>query len=174
MSVYETIKTKRMQLNISQKKMSEKLKMQQAGYCLLEKGKTQLTVERLQKIAEIFNVPITYFFDKNVQDLIDTLIEKIEDMKKLHEHNSFEIADYIPRDMKYYEKKDISKSKMIESLTEQIDVFRKLSDYQRREISTAFQIFKILEGNIKSKKVVKPELLKRIQDFMKQGAPISK
>lgn len=172
MSVYKTIKTKRVQLEISQKEMSEKLKMQQAGYCLLEKGKTQITVDRLQKIADIFKVPITYFFDKNVQDLIDTLIERIQDMDKLREQNAFKITPYIPKDMKYYEKKDVINSKMIESLTLQIDIQRKLSDYQHREIGTAFEILKIILGNIKSKKTVKPELIERAQLLLKQGTSI--
>lgn len=33
-----------------------------SGYCMLENGKVKLTLSKIKKLAEIFNVDIKYFF----------------------------------------------------------------------------------------------------------------
>lgn len=168
--ICKTIKAKRMQMNISQKEMSEKLKMQQAGYSLLEKGKTQLTVDRLQMIADILNVPITYFFDKNVQELIDALMERLEETNGLLNKNRHEInlPDYKQETIEFYQKKEVDYGKLISSLEFQANILKKLNGYQQKEIDTAKEILITILRNIKSKKTIKPNLINKIQLFMSE------
>ena len=166
--VYQTIKAKRLQLNISQKEMSERLKMQQAGYSQLEKGKTQVTVERLQKIADIFGVPITYFFNKNVQELVDALIERVEDLNALHAQNSFvpDLPDRNQETIEFHQKRDRTNEKLISSLEHQIETLRELTGYQQREINAAKELCKLIEQNLKFKKAIKPDLIERIHHYL--------
>ncbi len=162
--LYNTIKTKRLLMNISQKEMSEKLNMQQAGYSLLEKGKNKITVDRLEEIAKILGVPMTYFFDKHVQELIDTLLERVDDMNKLHAQNSYvvELPDY---------KQDMieSNQKLLRSMEEKVDAIKSLSDYRLREIYASKAILKAIVECIKAKKPVKTDLTKRAEQFVNSG-----
>ncbi len=54
-------------LNISQFRISEKLGMTQNNYSLLETGKTQLTINRLQEIGEIFNMPLSKIINYHLE-----------------------------------------------------------------------------------------------------------
>lgn len=50
--------------NLTQEQMSEKLALSTSAYCKLEYGETDLTLTRLNKIAEIFNMPATELFNR--------------------------------------------------------------------------------------------------------------
>lgn len=170
--VYKTIKNKRMQLGISQVEMAKKLKMQQAGYSLLEKGEIKLTHERMVDISIIFDVPVSYFVDKQVQQLIDSLLERLEDLNALHAQSSFvadlpDLPDNKQETIEYYQKKDADNAKLILSLERQADALRKLSDYQHGELENAKEIMKMIVGNSKTAKSVKPAKLK-VERFLKK------
>ena len=53
MELHEKIKTMRELKQWSQESMAEKLGMSATGYAKIEQGKTRLSVDRLEKIAEI-------------------------------------------------------------------------------------------------------------------------
>lgn len=167
--VYKTIKSKRMQLGISQVEMAKKLKMQQAGYSLLEKGEIKLTHERMVDISIIFDVPVSYFVDKQVQQLIDSLLERLEDLNALHAQNSFvaDLPDNKQETIEYYQKKDEDSAKLILSLERQADALRKLSDYQHEELENAKGIMKMIVGNSKTAKSEKPAKLE-VERFLKK------
>lgn len=173
--VYKTIKNKRMQLGISQVEMAKRLKMQQAGYSLLEKGEIKLTYERMVDISIIFDVPVSYFVDKQVQQLIDALIERVEDTNALLNKNSYEVQlpDYKQETIEFYQKKDIENTKLITSLERQADALRKLTDYQQRELETAKEIIQTIAQNVKAKKTIKAPKLK-IEMFLNQLGTKSK
>ena len=42
------------------------------GYRDVEIGKTKLTVERLQRLAEFYGVPIEYFFDEKITKVVQS------------------------------------------------------------------------------------------------------
>lgn len=46
--------------NLSQEQMGKKLGLSQNAYSKIEIGKTEITLERLYQIAEIFEQPATY------------------------------------------------------------------------------------------------------------------
>lgn len=167
--IYKTIKNKRNQLGLSQDDMAKKLKMQQAGYSQLENGGRNLTFKRMVDIAAIFEVPVSYLVDKQVQELIDSLIERLEDTNALLNQNSYEVQlpDYKQETIEFYQKKDTENTKLIASLERQANDLRKLSDYQQRELETAKEIIQTIAQSAKAKKTIKPPKLK-IEMFLKQ------
>lgn len=54
----------RLERNLTQEQMSEKLHLSTSAYCKIEYGETDLTLTRLNKIAEIFGMPAVELFNK--------------------------------------------------------------------------------------------------------------
>lgn len=59
MKTTEKIREQRENLNWSQEQMAEKLNLTANGYAKIERGETKLYLDRLEQIAQIFNVDIT-------------------------------------------------------------------------------------------------------------------
>lgn len=62
MGVHDTIRTIRELNQWTQEDMAEKLNISVNGYSKIERGKSKLTLEKLEQIANIFNI--------NVSDLL--------------------------------------------------------------------------------------------------------
>ena len=58
------IKSLRLERDISQAAMAHQLKMARPTYIQIEKGKREPTYSELRKIAEVFGIPATLFFDE--------------------------------------------------------------------------------------------------------------
>lgn len=56
MKVHENIRNMREMSNFTQEEMAEKLNMTASGYAKIERGITQLKLEKLEQIADIFNM----------------------------------------------------------------------------------------------------------------------
>ena len=54
----------RIENNLTQEQMGEKLHLSTSAYCKIEYGETDLTLTRLDKIAQIFNIPAVELFEK--------------------------------------------------------------------------------------------------------------
>lgn len=54
----------RLERNLTQEQMGEKLSLSTSAYCKIEYGETDLTLVRLHKIAEILDIPIAELFGK--------------------------------------------------------------------------------------------------------------
>ena len=54
----------RLEKNLTQEQMSEKLHLSTSAYCKIEYGETDLTLTRLNKIAEIFDMSAIELFNK--------------------------------------------------------------------------------------------------------------
>jgi len=65
MKVFEKIRIVRQTKEYSQEYMAEKLKIDTANYGRIERGQTKLTIDKLQTIAQILNVPPILFFYEN-------------------------------------------------------------------------------------------------------------
>ncbi|MVM29307.1 helix-turn-helix domain-containing protein [Spirosoma sp. HMF4905] len=57
--VYESIKAIRTAKNLKQEEVAQKLGMAQSNYARMEKGLTQITVDRLEELAEVFEMSVT-------------------------------------------------------------------------------------------------------------------
>lgn len=58
MTAQTNIRQLREQINLTQEQMAEKIGMSKNGYAKIERGETQLKIEKLEQIANIFNVDI--------------------------------------------------------------------------------------------------------------------
>lgn len=58
MQVHEKIRTLRELNNLTQEEIAEKLSISTSGYSKIERGETRLNIERLQQLADIFQVNI--------------------------------------------------------------------------------------------------------------------
>lgn len=58
MKTHEKIRELRENLDWSQEKMAEQLHMSANGYAKIERGETKLKLDKLEQIAQIFNIDI--------------------------------------------------------------------------------------------------------------------
>ncbi|AHG87223.1 hypothetical protein F544_19950 [Bibersteinia trehalosi USDA-ARS-USMARC-190] len=65
MEVHEKIRVMREINQWSQEEMAEKLEMSPTGYAKIEHGKTNLTLDKLKQIAQIFNIDVVELITKN-------------------------------------------------------------------------------------------------------------
>lgn len=69
-TIGERIRKIREDKNISQEKMALELDMVQSNYGRLEKDDKRLTVPKIQRIAEILKVSISYLFNEQISKVI--------------------------------------------------------------------------------------------------------
>ena len=67
MNVIEKIRTTRKEKGISHEAMAVNLGISQTAYTKMERGETKLTVDRLQKIAEILDVKLGNLLESEAQ-----------------------------------------------------------------------------------------------------------
>lgn len=70
MESYEKIKIMREMNKWTQEQVAEKLGMSTTGYAKIERGETNISVEKLKQIAQIFNINITQLLDDNEHFII--------------------------------------------------------------------------------------------------------
>lgn len=65
MEIHDKIRIMREINQWSQEEMAEKLDMSTTGYAKIEHGKTNLTLDKLSQIAQIFNIDVVELITKN-------------------------------------------------------------------------------------------------------------
>lgn len=70
MQTFEKIRLMRELKKWSQEQMAEKLAMSANGYAKVERGETKLTLPRLQKIADIFQMDLNDLVQENEQSFV--------------------------------------------------------------------------------------------------------
>ncbi|MBF0784304.1 XRE family transcriptional regulator [Muribacter muris] len=75
MNVQEKIRAMREIKHWSQEEMAEKLAMSPNGYARIERGESKLNLERLQQIANIFNIDLIELMTSNEKGLICLISE---------------------------------------------------------------------------------------------------
>lgn len=79
MKIYEKIKLLRISKGMTQTQVSKNLFISQRAYSDVENGKTKLDIERLEMIAKIFEINISYFFESDIsEDFYKTKIKQME------------------------------------------------------------------------------------------------
>ena len=76
----------RMEKNLTQEQMGEKLNLSTSAYCKIEYGETDLTLTRLNKIAEVLNMSALELFNKKTgmcMSIIPVLSELILESLRL-------------------------------------------------------------------------------------------
>ena len=80
--VAERIRLERLRLNLSQQNIADELGITVAAYSNLERGVTEISINRLFKIAELLKVPVSVFLTvetENNTPKIDTSNSSISD-----------------------------------------------------------------------------------------------
>ncbi len=168
--VYDAIRELRDKRKITQKVICDYLGMQQAGYSNLEAGNTELTIQRLKQISEFFEVPITYFIDKNVKELVDELIERNKDLKSLIAKNSWEVnlPDDKQQAIEFHQKLDRKNEAIIAELKNSNETTKLLNEYLIDDLATAKGLIGKLVQTPSIKKQIKPDLLEQINAILKK------
>ena len=78
----------RMEKNLTQEQMGEKLNLSTSAYCKIEYGETDLTLTRLNKIAEVLNMSALELFIGVAKDCSSVHIEAADDLRELIKANS--------------------------------------------------------------------------------------
>jgi transcriptional regulator with XRE-family HTH domain len=111
MFIKEKVKRQRERLNLSQAELGEKVGLKQRGISYWENGLSTPSIEQVEKLSEIFEVPIVYWFqdseiinnDKdNVTALLDRLIRNktITDPDDIPEPVAKMILDAVRMDLR--------------------------------------------------------------------------
>lgn len=69
MDIHDKIKTMRQINQFTQEEMAEKLAMSTNGYSKIERGQSKLSLEKLEQIAQIFNIDIVELMTTNDKSL---------------------------------------------------------------------------------------------------------
>lgn len=88
MEIYDKVRVMREVRQWSQEEMAEKMGMSVTGYAKIERGKSKLHFDKLEQIAQIFNI--------SVNDLVD--IDKKEPSWYFGENNNNNNANYYSAD----------------------------------------------------------------------------
>ena len=75
----------RMEKNLTQEQMGEKLNLSTSAYCKIEYGETDLTLTRLNKIAEVMNMSAIDLFRKIDGNSYSTIQVPLEPASELPE-----------------------------------------------------------------------------------------
>lgn len=107
----------RMEKNLTQEQMGDKLNLSTSAYCKIEYGETDLTLTRLNKIAEVLNMSAMELFNKidgnvyfNNSGTIGTNIGVTKDYSTVNNKGSEDLRDLIK-----------ANSRLIDTLFKRID-----------------------------------------------------
>lgn len=95
MKAVEIIKQKRIQLKISQRELSEKLKLPINGWQKIENGQQNLKLEEFLYVIKLLNIPITTFSESEL------LVISKEDYNKIKK--ATELLNSVANKLKYQE-----------------------------------------------------------------------
>ncbi|QIW16406.1 transcriptional regulator [Pasteurellaceae bacterium RH1A] len=129
MEIHEKIRVFREIYQLSQEDMAEKMDMSANGYAKIERGQTKLNVEKLQQIANIFQIELT-----------DLISDKSKPSFWLIGDNSNNYsANYIGIEQEFV----FEMEKLKLQLTHKDEVITKLNE----QISSLREIISLLKGN---------------------------
>lgn len=129
MSTHETIRLMREMNKLSQEEMAEKLNMSPSGYSKIERGETKLYLDKLQQIAQIFNIDAGELLatsDKNICFLIS---ENSQSSSNYYSGNEVLIAENerLKVELSYKDQIILQKDNEIASLKEIIVLLKQQS-----------------------------------------------
>lgn len=121
MSIETGLRIKRIReyRNYTQQFMADKLELSQNAYCKVENGTTKLTIDRLEEIAKILDVPVENILssEKQVFNLENNTIEKFYGyIENLHEEN----REFLLAQVELLKQQNESLTKAIEALTKKL------------------------------------------------------
>jgi transcriptional regulator with XRE-family HTH domain len=79
-AVYKNIKKIRELKNLTRDYVADELKMSTSGYGKIERGEVDLTVSKLEKIAEVLDVSIEFIFRFDVSIFFENTTNRRKDL----------------------------------------------------------------------------------------------
>ena len=113
----------------SQEEMAERMSMSPSGYAKIERGETKLNIEKLQTIAQIFNIDIVDLMTNDGKTIIVNINESGENTNTNYSNNSKNLAKEIENLKNLLTQKDLLLAEKDQRLTEkdrQIDTLNQL------------------------------------------------
>ena len=95
MKLNEKLRQLRETNNWSQEEMAERMSMSPSGYAKIERGETKLNIEKLQTIAQIFNIDIVDLMTNDGKNIIVNINESGENTNTNYSNNSEILAKEI-------------------------------------------------------------------------------
>ena len=95
MKLNEKLRQLRETNNWSQEEMAERMNMSPSGYAKIERGETKLNIEKLQTIAQIFNIDIVDLMTNDGKTIIVNINESGENTNTNYSNNSEILAKEI-------------------------------------------------------------------------------
>lgn len=129
--VYANIKAIRTEKGLKQEDVAQKMGMAQSNYARLEKGLTQATVERLEQLAEIFELSVSSILSYEAEG----------------SSNKEDVSYYIELCRKYEKQVESLKKRIEEHEQEESDFWSKTND----ELKATKEKVKHLNERIKEK-----------------------
>jgi transcriptional regulator with XRE-family HTH domain len=101
MNIHENIKVLRLQKRLSQLDVADAIAVSQSAYAQLESGKTEITLNRIEQLAELFGMTVIELLQYNGEKVPQPQIvdnEKVKDLEnkiKLLEHDLIRSYTYL-------------------------------------------------------------------------------
>lgn len=73
MNTLEKIRFLRFSNHLSQKEVADKIGLNPSNYCYYESGKWKFTIEHIKKIADFYNVSVSYLVNDQENDILITV-----------------------------------------------------------------------------------------------------
>lgn len=126
MSTHDTIRAMREIHKLSQEDMAEKLNMSPSGYSKIERGETKLYLDKLQQIAQIFNVDIVELLNTTDKNICFLISENSQSSSNYYGNNDSLIYENekLKLELEYKDKIISQKDNEIESLKEIIALLK--------------------------------------------------
>lgn len=136
MKTNNKIKQIREQKNLSQEQIAERLQMSPSGYAKIERGETRLHLDKLQQIAQVFNIDV---FDLMPNDTKNIIVNINENGEKSNHINYATTSDVLAKEIENLKnllsQKDLliqekdhrlaEKDQQIQTLNEMINLLKK-------------------------------------------------
>ncbi len=121
MDIQKNIKLLRIAKSYNQEYMAKKLKISQSGYAKLERGQTEITLNRLQQLAEIFGMPVYEIINlgKGGESSVSQILTPDEYKYQRH--------DYAPASRSY-------ENELISELKEKVNLYKQLYELTKDEL----------------------------------------
>ena len=129
MKLNEKLRQLRETNNWSQEEMAERMNMSPSGYAKIERGETKLNIEKLQAIAQIFNIDIIDLMTNDGKNIIVNINESGENTNTNYSNNNEVLAKEIEHLKNTIAQKDLLLTEKDQRLTEkdrQIDTLNQL------------------------------------------------
>lgn len=124
MGINNTIRIMREIKNLSQEEMAEKLEMSPSGYAKIERGETKLYLEKLQQIAQIFNIDVTSLIESEDKNLCLVIGENNSNYYATNESLAKD-NESLKQALNYKDQLIAQKDREIEALKEIIQLLKK-------------------------------------------------